>query len=414
MTAPCVRRSTCRLCGSDELACVLALTPTPPANAFVPQDRRDQPQAEYPLDLWFCRTCAHLQLLDVVDPRELFETYVYVSGTSPVFVEHFRQYAAYMADSYGLKPDALVVEIGSNDGTLLSAFAGHGLRVLGVDPAKELARRATEAGIETLAQFFTPETAAAIRASHGPASCIAANNVLAHIDDLGAVMDGVAALLADDGVLVFEVSYLLDVYEKTLFDTIYHEHLDYHSVLPLQSFLARHDLELIDAQRVGTHGGSLRAVAQRRGGPHAVRPGVDELIALERAAGLHDEQTFRAFGQKIDRLGAELKSLVRGLKADGKRIAGYGAPAKATTLLYHFGLGPDELDYIVDDSPLKQGLFSPGQHIPVLSSSELQVRPPDYLLILAWNFAEAIMANNADFARNGGHFIVPVPNLVVN
>lgn len=414
MSATRVRRSGCRLCDSSDLACVLSLTPTPPANAFVPADKLDRSQEVHPLDLWFCRDCAHLQLLDVLDPRELFEDYVYVSGTSPVFVEHFRRYAAAMVDGFGLKPGDLVVEIGSNDGTLLSAFKDHGLRVLGVDPARDVARRANEAGIETLTGFFAPDTAAAIRASHGPAACIAANNVLAHIDDLGAVIDGVADLLAPDGILVFEVSYLLDVYEKTLFDTVYHEHLDYHSVLPLKGFLARHGMTLIDAQRVDTHGGSLRAIAQKAGGPHAERPGVEALIAAERAAGLHDEQVLRDFGRKIDRLGEELKSLVRGLKSEGKSLAGYGAPAKATTLLYHFGLGPDELDYIVDDSPLKQGLYSPGQHIPVVPSSVLAQRPPDYLLILAWNFAEAIIAKNAAFAAAGGRFIIPVPTLKVS
>ena len=409
----CRHRDDCRLCGSTDLGKVLSLTPTPPANAFVDDAGRRQKQPVFPLDLWFCRSCTHVQMLDVVDPEILFTDYVYVSGTSPVFIRHFEDYAATVIDAYGLSAGDRVVDIGSNDGTLLRVFQDRGMAVLGIDPAREIAGRANEAGIETLAAFFDPALGAEIRQTRGAAACVTANNVFAHADDLAGVVDGVGALLAADGVFVFEVSYLVDVYEKTLFDTIYHEHLDYHSVRPLVDFFAGRGMQLIDATRVDSHGGSLRGVAQIAGGPYSPAPGVAELIAVEGGLGLQREQTLLDYGRRIDVLGAELGDLLDGIRADGKRIAGFGAPAKATTLMYHFGLGPETIEFIVDDSPLKQGLFTPGLHVPVLSSEAIAEKRPDYLLILAWNFAGPIMAKNQAFRDGGGRFIVPLPGVSV-
>jgi SAM-dependent methyltransferase len=413
MSGACTRRTTCRLCGGTHLVEVLALAPTPPANAFVPATQLGREQERFPLDVFFCADCAHVQLLDVVDPRLLFEDYVYVSGTSPVFVKHFDDYAGQVMDGFAVTPGGLVVDIGSNDGTLLAKFKDRGARVLGIDPARDIARRATEAGIPTLCGFFGSETAKAIRAEHGPASAVTANNVFAHIDGLADVAEGVRALLAPDGVFVFEVSYLVDVVEKTLFDTIYHEHLDYHSVKPLIPFLRSHGLELIEAIRVDSHGGSLRAVAQPLGGPRPVGASVASAVAEEERLGLDKADTFRRFAADIKAVGDELKGLLARLKAEGKRIAGFGAPAKATTLMYHFGIGPELVDFIVDDSPLKQGLFTPGMHIPVLPSSAIAEKKPDHLVVLAWNFAPSIIAKNAAFREAGGRFIVPLPRVEV-
>lgn len=407
------RRSDCRLCESREVVPVFSLTPTPPANAFVPKEALGKKQQEFPLDLFFCRNCAHLQLLDAVDPELLFADYVYVSGTSPVFVEHFKRYAEWAGASFGLKPGELVVDIGSNDGTLLKAFKDRGMRVCGVDPAREIARRATEAGIPTVARFFTPDLAEELRHEQGPAALVAANNVFAHADDLDGIIDGVRELLAPEGVFTFEVSYLLDVYEKTLFDTIYHEHVSYHSVKPLRAFFLDNGMELIDATRVDSHGGSLRGVAKKASGSRPVRPSVAELVALEEAAGLDKEDTFRGFAKKIDAVKKDLTTILADLKRQGKRVAGFGAPAKATTLMYHFGLGTDAIEFIVDDSPLKQGLYSPGLHVPVLPSSAIAERKPDYLVILAWNFAAPIIAKNQAFRDAGGKFIVPLPKVEI-
>jgi SAM-dependent methyltransferase len=413
MTGSHHRRATCRLCGGTRLTLVLTLEPTPPANAFVSEDALARPQERFPLDLFFCEDCAHVQLLDVVDPRLLFENYVYVSGTSPVFVRHFDQYAADLIARFGLAAGSLAVDIGSNDGTLLAAFARGGMRVLGIDPAKEIARAATARGIETIADFFTPALAAAIRAERGPARMVTANNVFAHVDDLAGVARGVRDLLADDGLFAFEVSYLVDVTEKTLFDTIYHEHLAYHSVQPLIRFLDANGLELIEALRVDSHGGSLRGVAQLKGGSRPVGQSVADAVALERSLGLDRAETFHAFARHIEERKRQLGDLLRSLKADGKRIAGFGAPAKATTLLYHFGIGPDLIDFIIDDSPLKQGLFTPGMHIPVLPGTAIAERRPDYLVLLAWNFAQPIIAKNGAFREAGGRFIIPLPQVEV-
>jgi SAM-dependent methyltransferase len=403
------RRKTCRLCASTDLTKVLSLAPTPPANAFVPEAALGHAQRTFPLDMFFCETCAHAQLLDVVDPSALFEDYVYVSGTSPVFVRHFQDYAEAVARLSGLGPDDLVVDVGSNDGTLLAAFRERGARILGIDPARDIAKKASEGGIETLNGFFTPDLAAGIRAERGPATVVTANNVFAHIDDLRGVVDGVRSLLRPDGIFVFEVSYLVDVLEKTLFDTIYHEHLDYHSVKPLARFFAAAGMELIRAERVETHGGSLRGTAQVIGGPRVADGSVEDLTALEERLGLDRAETLQAFSRDIDALGADLRATLNRLKAQGRSIAGFGAPAKATTLMHHFGIGADMIDYIVDDSPLKQGLFTPGHHIPVVSSDMIADNRPDYLLILAWNFAEPIMAKHAAFHDAGGRFIIPVP-----
>ena len=410
---PVRRREDCRLCGSRRLTLVFALTATPPANAFVPASAKAARQACFPLDVFFCEDCGHVQLRDVVDPRVLFENYVYVSGTSPVFVRHFEDYARAVLDRFRAPPGGLVVDIGSNDGTLLGFFQRRGMKVLGVDPARDIAASATARGIETWPDFFAPELAARIRAERGPAAVVAANNVFAHADDLAGVADGVRALLAPDGVFVFEVSYLVDVFEKTLFDTVYHEHLAYHSVAPLARFFAARGMDLFAAERVDSHGGSLRGYAQLKGGPHAADGSVAALIALEKTLGLDKSSTLADFGRKIDTLRTSLRALLLDLKSRGKRIAGFGAPAKATTPMYHFGLGTDLIEFIADDSPLKQGLFTPGLHVPVLGADAIYQKRPDYLLILAWNFARPIMAKHARFAAEGGRFIVPLPTVEV-
>jgi SAM-dependent methyltransferase len=389
------------------------LVATPPANAFVSQSSLQKTQQSFPLEMFFCENCAHVQLLDVVNPALLFENYVYVSGTSPVFVKHFEQYANTIHNDYSSENGALAVDIGSNDGTLLGFFLKNGYQVLGIDPAREIARQATESGIETWPEFFTGSLSEKIRSNRGPASVVTANNMFAHADDLGGILDGIYSLLSDNGIFVFEVSYLIDVYESTLFDTIYHEHLSYHSVKPLVRFMAAHGMRLIDVQRINTHGGSIRCVACRSEADHAIKPSVDQAIFNEAELGLHSLSTFKSYAEQIDQLGNELASLLRKLKSEGKKIAAYGAPAKATTLMYHFGLGPDFIDFIVDDSPLKQGLFSPGMHIPVLPSSAIEENKPDYLLILAWNFAQPIISNNAAYLEAGGKFIIPIPQVEI-
>jgi len=411
MTADAHHRTTCRLCGGITLQRVLELVPTPPANAFVPSDKLSQVQECYPLDVHFCGSCAHLQLLDVVNPEILFRDYVYVSGTSPSFVKHFQTYAEDCIARFTPLLGSLALDIGSNDVSLLQFFKLAGMDVLGIDPARNIAADATARGLETWPEFLDAGVAERILREKGAASIITANNVFAHVDDLAGLTDCIHALLAPDGVFVFEVSYAADVHANVLFDTIYHEHLDYHTVTPLLRFFKSHGLELFSARRVATHGGSLRGYVQRAGGPQKPDGSVDGLVADEHSRALDRVAGWSEFADRIDRLGNELTSLLGDLKRNGKRIAGFGAPAKATTLMYRFVLDATVIDYIVDDSPLKQGLFTPGKHVPVVARAHMAESWPDYVVILAWNFADAIIANNREYLDKGGHFIVPLPEL---
>jgi SAM-dependent methyltransferase len=411
MTAEFTVRTDCRLCGSADLVAAITLSPTPPANAFAASREAALAQSRYPLDLCLCQACGHLQLVDVVDPEILFRDYVYVSGTSPSFVTHFQRYADALIERLSLDHRDLVVDIGSNDGTLLKAFQRGGCRILGIDPATNIAAAATADGVPTLSEFFDVETAERIRSDHGRAKLITANNVFAHIDDLAGVVAGVHALLDKDGLFVFEVSYLVDVFEGTLFDTIYHEHLLYHRVGPLRTFFERHGMTLVDVERVDTHGGSLRGHA--RIGTHVPTQAVVLFEEEEKALGLDSFETYRAFQDRVARAGTELSALLSGLIASGKSVAAYGAPAKATTLMHQFELDGETIRYVIDDNPLKQGLFTPGLGIPVVASEVLEDDPPDYLVLLAWNFADAIIAKSRDYLSTGGRFVVPLPTLSV-
>jgi len=405
-------KDTCRLCQSKQLQFLFALAPTPPANEFLSSVPADGKQDHFPLDVYQCKDCGHVQLIHCVDPERLFRNYVYVSGTSQVFVKHFEEYAAEVIRYVPLIPGDRVLDCGSNDGTLLSFFQKAGMAVLGIDPARKIAEEATQRGIPTWPEFFNSELAQRIRAEFGTVKVVTANNMFAHADGLPDMLDGMANLLDAKGIFVFEVSYLLDVIERNLFDTIYHEHLSYHSVKPLVSFMQRHGLELVRVQRVDSHGGSIRCYAAPAGS-RAIDPSVGELIAQEEKAGLYETATYTAYLDRINGLGAELRSLIAKLRGEGAKVAGFGAPAKATTLMYQFGLDANDLDFIIDDSPLKQGLYSPGRFVPVVDSSVLNdaARRPDYLVILAWNFAQPIIKKHEPYRQAGGKFIVPIPQL---
>ncbi|MEC7864270.1 MAG: class I SAM-dependent methyltransferase [Bacteroidota bacterium] len=409
------KRSNCRLCHGDQLEGAFELAPTPPANELLRKNQLTDDQETFPLDVIRCKRCGHVQLAHVVDPERLFRNYVYVSGTSPIFVEHFRQYAEEATRTAEPAVDSLVVDIGSNDGTLLRFYKEAGHRILGVDPAREISQRATDSGIPTDCRFFTAAYAKEVLGRHGPATIVTANNVFAHADDLRDITCGVSLLLKRDGIFVFEVSYLLDVLQNNLFDTIYHEHVSYHSVKPLASFLNSLGLRLFKVSRVHTHGGSIRCFATKSSALFPLEPSVHDLIQEEISNGLYEQNTYRGYIKNIVRMGKSLNELLHRLKSDKKKIAGFGAPAKATTLMHQFDIGQQEIDYIVDDSPLKQGLFSPGKKIPIVDSDILrdQSAMPDYLLILAWNFSESIIRNNAFFSKAGGKFLVPIPELKV-
>ncbi len=405
-----IAKKTCRFCRGMELKLILDLAEQPPANAFLREE--DFPKERfYPLRLVRCQNseCGAILLADVVSPDILFSEYLYVSSTSPVFVKHFEAYAASMHKRLGLV-GALTLDIGSNDGILVRPLKALGARAMGIDPARDIALKATQEGCETRAGYFDEQFAQTLVGERGTAKLITANNVFAHIDDLDEVMRGVRVLLSRDGLFVIEAPYLKEFIEQKLFDTVYHEHLSYLAIRPLILFFARHHMRIVDVEKVQTHGGSVRIMVAHEDSPFPVAPVVGGMVADETASGLYQAPTYDQFAREIVGNKQALLDLLMRIRGEGKTIAGYGAPAKGNTLLNFMGIGPKLLSYIVDDSPMKQGLYTPGMHIPVRGASALNENPPDYLLILAWNFAGPIMEKNKAFSDRGGKFIIPVPN----
>lgn len=402
-------KKTCRLCGGTSLERFLDLGEQPLANAFLSRENFPK-EKRYPLCIARCTNheCGFVQLAHVVDPEELFSDYVYVSSTSPSFVKHFEEYAESMAKRVDLK-NALTLDIGSNDGILVKPLKKLGACALGIDPAEGIAERANKEGLETLTGYFTKEFAKKLAAERGEAILITANNVFAHIDDLDDVVRGVAALLSKKGLFVIEVPYLVDFLEKKLFDLTYHEHLSYIALRPLQAFFKRNAMRIVDVEKVSTHGGSVRIMVAHDDADFSESPIVGQMIKDEEKKGLYESDTYKKFADNIFENRTALRTLLSDLKKKGKKIAGYGAPAKGNTLLNFMDIGPDILEYIVDDNPLKQGLYSPGMHVLIAPPERLVEDPPDYLFILAWNFATPIMEKTKDFKTHGGKYIIPVP-----
>jgi novobiocin biosynthesis protein NovU/D-mycarose 3-C-methyltransferase len=404
-----VLRTTCRGCGGRDLEQILSLGPSPLANAFLRSTDEFAGERRYPLDLFFCGQCSLLQLLHVVDPDILFRHYLYVTGTSTTMAAHNRAYAQTVADLLRLQPADLVAEVASNDGSLLKCFQQHGVRTVGIEPAGNLSASASAAGIETLNEFFTLAVATKVRAERGAARVVAANNVLAHVDDPVDFLSGCRELLADDGLVTIEVPYVGALLDRLEYDTVYHEHLSYFSVRSLLWLCDRVGLSVVRIDRVPVHGGSLRLYLSRSAAGHA--PEVRALEAEERQAGVTEVARYRRFAHDVEAGRAELVGLLQRLTGEGKRVAGYGAPAKGNTLLNYCGIDTRLLPYTVDKNPLKVGLFTPGTHIPVRDVATLSngASPPDYVLILAWNFAEEIMDQQRAHRDRGGRFILPVP-----
>ncbi len=403
-------KNQCRICESQNLKKALTLTPTPPGNNFLSKDELDLHEDIFPLELKFCEDCYHIQLGHVVEPEFLFQNnYSYVSATSHVFVKHLENYSDAVTERFNLTEDSFIVDIGSNDGTCLSFFRKKNMRVLGVDPAKEVSEIANGNGIETINKFFNKEIANEIKNKYGVPNIITSHNACAHIDDLRGVIDGVNILMDKNGIFIMEVGYFLDVFQNKWFDTIYHEHVDFHTVSPLRILFESFNMEIFDVERIEPQGGSIRVLVQRRDGLHPITDNVEKLIELERKNGLDKIETFKTFEKELNALKQTFRQLLAELKGSGKKIAAFGAPTKATTLSYHFEINSEDVDFIVDDNPLKQGLYSPGKHIPVLDSSKIYKLKPDILIILAWNFAEDIMLKHKKYGDEIGSFLVPMP-----
>lgn len=406
-----VKIPSCRICKSKSLKKVLDLGSTPPANSFLRKNELRKRETFFPLLVYFCKKCNLVQLGHVVSPELLFKNYLYVSSTSPVFIKHFEEYAKSVFDKFRLNKNSFVVDIGSNDGILLRPFKKLGAKVLGVDPAEDIAKKATKEGLPTLPLFFDQKIAVEISEKYGKADVITANNVFAHVNNLDELTKAVKILLKPGGVFIIEAPYLIDFLDKNLFDLVYHEHLSYLAIKPLEYFFKKHQMKIFDVVKVSSHGGSIRVFVKKISGKHKVTASIKNFLREEVAKGLNKEKTYLDFAKKIKRNKEELLTLLKDIKRQKKMIIGYGAPAKGNTLLNYFGINSRILDYIVDDSPLKQGLYTPGTHIPVVSSEKLSKEPkPDYIFILAWNFAQPIMDKLFAFSEQGGKFIVPVPN----
>ncbi|HEX5368935.1 MAG TPA: class I SAM-dependent methyltransferase [Dehalococcoidia bacterium] len=400
-------RSTCRSCGSSELAPVLEFGEMPLADALAPAGISGSGEERHQLSVVFCRDCCLVQIRETVPPQVLFgEDYPYYSSFSDELLRHSRENVLQLIEARGLGPESLVVELASNDGYLLKNFAEHGIPVLGIDPAPGPVKAALAAGIPTMCEFFGSEMAQDLKRDGVKADVIIGNNVLAHVADLNGFVAGIATLLAPDGVVVIEAPYLRDLIDRCEFDTIYHEHHCYFSVSSVVPLFKRHGLTLNNVEHLPIHGGSLRYFASFN---PETGPNVTRYLEDEKAAGMTSYEYYHDFAERASRVKQRLIALLEDLKRNGKRIAAYGAAAKGATLLNFTGADDNLIDFVVDRNVHKQGLFMPGVRIPIRDPEELVSQMPDYALILAWNFKDEIMRQQEAYERLGGKWIVPIP-----
>jgi hypothetical protein len=378
-------------------------------NSFVSKRNLDQSEPKFPLDVYFCKNCYLVQLVDVVPPEVMFSKYVYFTDTSETMKIHFSELATETIELLALSKESLVVDIGGNDGTLLKNFRKQGIITLNVEPAKDQAKIAESQGIDTINEFWNDDLAQMILKKKGKAKLIMMTNVFAHVDRLQELIGGIQILLEDGGVFLIEVPYLVDMIEKKEFDTIYHEHLSYFSLRPLITFFAKHNMEIFRAKRIGVHGGSIRVYARKATAPLQIHESVERLMELEKAKNLDRMETFFKFASDVTEIKKRLRKLLLTLKNQKKRIIGYTAPAKGNVLLNYCNIGTEILDYLTDVTPAKQGLYSPGMQIPVHPPEILEKDHPDYLLMLAWNYKEEILRKEQDYIKKGGKFIIPIP-----
>ena len=406
------KKKECRLCNSKKIKKVISLGKTPPANGFLKKKELLKKENFIPLDIFFCTNCSHLQLGSVVDPKLLFNNYVYVSGTSKVFLDHFKNYAFNLIKAFNLKKNDLVVDIGSNDGTFLSFFKKKKIKIIGVDPAKKISSKANSKKINTINAFFSKKIANQIINKYGHAKIVSANNVFAHIDDFYSLIDSINFLLKEDGIFVTEFSYIKDVIEKKLFDTIYHEHLDYHSLTPLINFFKKFNLTIFNVIKTNSHGGSLRVFAKKESlNKYKINKNVQNLLTNEKKTNIDKIIKYKKFNNEINLYKKNTINFFKRISSK-KKIAGYGAPAKLTTLTHYLNIGK-RINLIFEDNPLKIGLYTPGYKIRIYDSKEIYRFMPDYIIIFAWNFSKSIVKKHKRYRELGGKFIIPFPKFSI-
>jgi SAM-dependent methyltransferase len=406
--------ATCRCCGVGKLDRILNLGRTPLANSLLKREELDSLEPTSPLELAFCPKCSLVQITETVAPEKMFREYLYLSSFSETMLLHAKAIVGRVISSKALSPLSLVVEVASNDGYLLQYYKQAGIPVLGIEPAINIAKVAQEKrGIPTLCEFFTEALSRKLAEEGRRADVIHANNVLAHVPDLNGFVKGLELVLKDDGLAIIEVPYVKALIDHCEFDTIYHEHLSYFSFTVLDRLFKRHGMAIQDVETLPIHGGSLRIFAVRETPGLHRSAEVARLLDEESSWGVDRLDFYQNFGESVDRLRGNLLGLLRDLKGKGKRIAVYGASAKGSTLLNCFGIGRETLDYVVDRSTVKQGLYTPGTHLPIHSPEKLLEDRPDYVLLLAWNFADEILDQQAEYRRGGGRFILPIPEVRV-
>ena len=404
---------TCRLCGSGRLRSFLDLGATPPCELFLPAEAVEQPEMTYPLHVRVCEECLLAQLPPLITPEETFTEYAYFSSFSTSWVEHARRFVDGAVERLGLGPESFVVEVASNDGYLLQHVVERGIRCLGVEPSRNVGEAAREKGVPTLTAFLTPETGAQVRAEHGPANLVALNNVYAHIPDVVGFTKGLRSMVADDGWVSIEVQHLLTLVERTQFDTIYHEHFQYYTVLTAQRALASGGLVLVDVELLDTHGGSVRLWARPAEVAGEPSQAVRDVLAAEQAAGLDTAAGHDGFATAVSRVRDDLVAFLIEARRAGKTVVGYGAPGKGNTLLNYCGIRPDLLAYTVDRNPYKHGRVTPGTRIPVLAPEQVAADRPDYVLVLPWNLRVELTEQLSYVREWGGRLVFPIPTLDV-
>jgi len=403
----------CRFCGTALEHSVVDLGMSPLCESYLPADALDKRENFYPLHVKVCQACFLVQVGEYVQAEEIFTEYAYFSSFSTAWLKHAEEYVNMISERLTLGPQSLVVELASNDGYLLQYFNKRGIPSLGIEPAANVAKAARERGVETEVAFFGAEYARELRASGRRADLVLGNNVLAQVPDLNSFVAGIPEILKPEGTATFEFPHLMTLFEGNQFDTIYHEHFCYFSLLSIEAIFARHGLTVFDVEELWTHGGSLRIYACHSA---AARPATARLVELrerEEKKGYRKLETYTRFEEQVRETKRRLLKLLVELKSSGKTIVGYGAPGKGNTLLNYCGIRTDFLDFTVDRNPYKQGKFLPGTHIPILEPARLDAARPDYILILPWNFKDEILAQLA-YARDwGARFIVPVPEATV-